>query len=35
MLKIVLVAAMLTGIGGGIIRDVLAGRKPLVLKDEI
>ncbi|SFF09995.1 Uncharacterized membrane protein YeiH [Paenibacillus catalpae] len=31
----VLVAAMLTGIGGGIIRDVLAGRKPLVLKDEI
>ncbi|MFF2479481.1 trimeric intracellular cation channel family protein [Paenibacillus sp. NPDC058071] len=31
----VLVAAMLTGIGGGIIRDVLAGRKPLVLRDEI
>ncbi|MBH5317752.1 trimeric intracellular cation channel family protein [Paenibacillus sp. GSMTC-2017] len=31
----VLVAAMMTGIGGGIIRDVLAGRKPLVLKDEI
>ena len=26
---------MLTGIGGGIIRDVLAGRKPLVLRDEI
>ncbi|MFC4777717.1 trimeric intracellular cation channel family protein [Paenibacillus sp. GCM10023252] len=34
-LSAVLVAAMLTGIGGGIIRDVLAGRKPLVLKDEI
>ena len=31
----VIVAAMLTGIGGGIIRDVLAGRKPLVLRDEI
>lgn len=31
----VLVAAMLTGIGGGIIRDMLAGRKPLVLRDEI
>ncbi len=29
------VAAMLTGIGGGMIRDVLAGRKPLVLRDEI
>lgn len=25
----------MTGIGGGIIRDLLAGRKPLVLKDEI
>ncbi|WP_238192138.1 trimeric intracellular cation channel family protein [Paenibacillus sp. L3-i20] len=34
-LSAVLVAAMMTGIGGGIIRDVLAGRKPLVLKDEI
>jgi len=31
----VVVAAMLTGIGGGIIRDMLAGRKPLVLRDEI
>lgn len=31
----VVVAAMLTGIGGGIIRDLLAGRKPLVLRDEI
>lgn len=31
----VLVAAMLTGIGGGIIRDVLAGRKPVVLREEI
>ncbi|MGC4377114.1 trimeric intracellular cation channel family protein [Fictibacillus sp. Mic-4] len=28
-------AAMMTGIGGGIIRDVLAKRKPLVLRDEI
>ncbi|RXZ81956.1 trimeric intracellular cation channel family protein [Paenibacillaceae bacterium] len=31
----IIVAAMLTGIGGGIIRDLLAGRKPLVLRDEI
>ncbi|WP_213524934.1 trimeric intracellular cation channel family protein [Paenibacillus sp. J31TS4] len=30
-----IVAAMLTGAGGGIIRDVLARRKPLVLRDEI
>ncbi|WP_028561144.1 trimeric intracellular cation channel family protein [Paenibacillus pinihumi] len=34
-LSAVIVAAMLTGIGGGIIRDLLAGRKPLVLRDEI
>ncbi|WP_435925506.1 trimeric intracellular cation channel family protein [Paenibacillus sp. DYY-L-2] len=31
----IIVAAVLTGIGGGIIRDLLAGRKPLVLRDEI
>ncbi|WP_429370833.1 trimeric intracellular cation channel family protein [Paenibacillus sp. DS2015] len=31
----VIVAAVLTGSGGGIIRDMLAGRKPLVLRDEI
>ncbi|ANU28019.1 trimeric intracellular cation channel family protein [Planococcus versutus] len=31
----VIVAAVLTGSGGGIIRDMLAGRKPLVLKSEI
>lgn len=31
----VIVAAVLTGSGGGIIRDVLAGRKPLVLQSEI
>jgi uncharacterized membrane protein YeiH len=31
----VVVAAVMTGIGGGMIRDVLAGRKPLVLRDEI
>lgn len=29
------VAAVLTGSGGGIVRDVLAGRKPLVLKNEV
>ncbi|MGG1550715.1 MULTISPECIES: trimeric intracellular cation channel family protein [Paenibacillus] len=34
-LSAIIVAAVLTGIGGGIIRDVLAGRKPMVLKDEI
>ncbi|WP_019534107.1 trimeric intracellular cation channel family protein [Paenibacillus ginsengihumi] len=34
-LSATIVAAMMTGIGGGIIRDLLAGRKPLVLRDEI
>jgi uncharacterized membrane protein YeiH len=34
-LNAVTVAAMLTGIGGGMIRDIMAGRKPLVLRDEI
>ena len=29
------VAAVLTGSGGGIVRDVLAKRKPLVLKNEV
>jgi uncharacterized membrane protein YeiH len=33
-LSAIMVAAMLTGIGGGIIRDILAGRKPLVLREE-
>jgi uncharacterized membrane protein YeiH len=31
----VIVAAVLTGSGGGIIRDLLAGRKPIVLQSEI
>ncbi|MDN7241206.1 trimeric intracellular cation channel family protein [Planococcus sp. N028] len=31
----VILAAILTGSGGGVIRDVLAGRKPLVFKAEI
>ncbi|RXT04179.1 trimeric intracellular cation channel family protein [Ammoniphilus sp. CFH 90114] len=31
----IMVAALLTGIGGGVIRDVLAGRKPLVFREEI
>ncbi|WP_409294284.1 trimeric intracellular cation channel family protein [Peribacillus sp. SCS-26] len=31
----VIVAAVLTGSGGGIVRDLLAGRKPLVFRDEI
>ncbi|MDF0725096.1 trimeric intracellular cation channel family protein [Cytobacillus sp. S13-E01] len=31
----IVVAAVLTGSGGGIIRDLLAGRKPLVLRSEI
>ncbi|MBU5443176.1 TRIC cation channel family protein [Paenibacillus sp. MSJ-34] len=34
-LSAVVVAGVLTGIGGGMIRDLLAGRKPLVLRDEI
>jgi len=34
-LSAVMVAAMLTGIGGGMLRDLMAGRKPLVLRDEI
>ncbi|MDF1510417.1 trimeric intracellular cation channel family protein [Robertmurraya sp. DFI.2.37] len=34
-LSAVIVAAVLTGSGGGIIRDLLAGRKPLVLSAEI
>ncbi|CAM3475643.1 trimeric intracellular cation channel family protein [Marinicrinis lubricantis] len=34
-LSAVLVAAVLTGSGGGIIRDVLAGRKPLIFREEI
>ncbi|WP_110112746.1 trimeric intracellular cation channel family protein [Bacillus sp. CGMCC 1.16541] len=31
----IIVAAVLTGSGGGIIRDLLAGRKPTVLREEI
>lgn len=31
----VIVAAALTGAGGGMVRDVLAGRKPLFLRNEI
>ncbi|MFJ5964574.1 trimeric intracellular cation channel family protein [Bacillus sp. NPDC093026] len=34
-LSAVIVAAILTGSGGGIVRDLLAGRKPLILKAEI
>lgn len=34
-LSATIVAAVLTGAGGGIIRDLLARRKPLVLRDEI
>ncbi len=34
-LAAVMIAATLTGTGGGIIRDLLAGRKPLVFREEI
>ncbi|WP_449619461.1 trimeric intracellular cation channel family protein [Robertmurraya sp. Marseille-Q9965] len=34
-LSAVIVAAILTGSGGGMIRDLLAGRKPLILQAEI
>lgn len=32
---LVLLSALFTGLGGGMIRDLLAGRKPLALKEEI
>ncbi|WP_227936240.1 trimeric intracellular cation channel family protein [Alkalihalobacillus deserti] len=34
-LSAIIVAAALTGAGGGLVRDVLAGRKPLLLQKEI
>lgn len=34
-LSAVIVAAVLTGTGGGVVRDLLAGRKPGVLRSEI
>ncbi len=34
-LMAIIVAALFTGTGGGVIRDILAGRKPLLLRDEI
>ncbi|MBM7094601.1 MULTISPECIES: trimeric intracellular cation channel family protein [Alteribacter] len=34
-LSAIIVAAVLTGTGGGIIRDILAGRKPLVFRSDI
>jgi uncharacterized membrane protein YeiH len=32
---IIILASMFTGVGGGMIRDLLVGRKPLALKEEI
>lgn len=34
-LGLLLLSAMFTGLGGGMIRDILAGRKPLALKEEV
>ncbi|TVY10287.1 trimeric intracellular cation channel family protein [Paenibacillus cremeus] len=34
-LGVILISGMFTGLGGGMIRDLLAGRKPLALKEEI
>ena len=34
-LSAVIVAAVLTGAGGGVVRDVLAGRKPGILRSEV
>lgn len=34
-LSAVIASAVLTGCGGGMLRDLLAGRKPIVLQDEI
>lgn len=31
----VIIAATMTGVGGGMIRDVLAGRKPMIFRSEI
>jgi uncharacterized membrane protein YeiH len=34
-LSAIVISALLTAVGGGIVRDLLAGRKPLVFHDEI
>lgn len=34
-LGLILLSALFTGLGGGMIRDILAGRKPLALKEEV
>lgn len=34
-LSAILVAATLTGVGGGALRDILAGRKPMIFQKEI
>lgn len=34
-LGVIILASMFTGIGGGMIRDIIAQRKPLALKEEI
>ncbi|WCK53275.1 trimeric intracellular cation channel family protein [Aneurinibacillus sp. Ricciae_BoGa-3] len=34
-LGVIVLASMFTGVGGGMVRDLLAGRKPLALKEEI
>lgn len=34
-LGIIMIACMFTGVGGGMIRDLLAGRTPLALREEI
>ncbi|WEG11022.1 TRIC cation channel family protein [Pullulanibacillus sp. KACC 23026] len=34
-LGLLLLSAMFTGLGGGMIRDILAGKKPLALKEEV
>lgn len=34
-LGLMILAALFTGVGGGLIRDTIAGRKPLALKEEI
>lgn len=34
-LSAIVVSAVMTGIGGGVIRDLLAGRRPMVLQEEV
>jgi len=34
-LSAVMIASTLTGVGGGLVRDILAGRKPMIFRSEV